>query len=140
MDPVTENHTQSKCRAVKSNTNRYIYKTLLHPRLEEHCARQVERLKEPENQAACCEIGCSSDASSYIHKVLARLPNNSITCYSRWRKIMRPQPCTNNCRKLRNPESGSRSLNQGRVHQLVIQYKVFRPEHVHRSNIIFLIP
>lgn len=49
---------------------------------------------------------------------------------------MRPQLYTKNYMPLRNTNSGRNSLLHGRIHQLVTQYEMIRPENIHRNNII----
>ena len=39
METITENHSQSKCRVVEPNLNRYIYKTQQFIWLNKHCGR-----------------------------------------------------------------------------------------------------
>lgn len=52
------------------------------------------------------------------------------------REAHRPQLYAKNYRLLRNAESGSNSLPQGRAQELVIKYQIVNPENTHTSNII----
>ena len=40
LEITAENHIQSKCSVVEPSTSRYIYTTLLNPRLRQHCGRR----------------------------------------------------------------------------------------------------
>lgn len=48
--------------------NGYMYKTLLHKVLREHCGREA-RVYKPEDQGICCEIVSSSNVRNYTHKL-----------------------------------------------------------------------
>lgn len=45
IETITEKHNYSECRIMEPSSNGYIYKTVLHVRLKEHCQRSYKDCK-----------------------------------------------------------------------------------------------
>lgn len=126
-----------KCRFVEPSPNGYIYKIIplppqknLYLRLREYCqlvGKKIARAKKTgEFEVRLCHLVMSEAISitscqpNCLNMSGIRMTSFHYMCLSGQGKNMRPQSYTKNYRQLWNSESGTNSLPQGIIHQLII--------------------